>query len=72
MISLAQRTLDLSVSILAPLARGALPKFISAGAVIRVFQSSPPSQGGRYDVSGAIRKRRHGFNPRPPRKGGAT
>ena len=36
------------------------------------FQSSPTSQGGRYHVSQGKQPNRYCFNPRPPRKVGAT
>ena len=36
------------------------------------FQSSPTPKGGRYVLSGADQSRTRSFNPRPPRKVGAT
>ena len=60
------------VSILAPLARGALRTDVPPRFSRFKFQSSPPSQGGRYVVSRRNITVYHCFNPRPPRKGGAT
>ena len=61
-----------SVSILAPLARGALQTLPSRPGPCRWFQSSPPSQGGRYAGMMTPWRPSSSFNPRPPRKGGAT
>ena len=60
------------VSILAHLARWALQvtALVSAGA--DVFQSSPTSQGGRYHEIRVQTGGKPCFNPRPPRKVGAT
>ena len=41
--------------------------------IILLFQSSPPSQGGRYHCKKFSESEvTKCFNPRPPRKGGAT
>ena len=61
------------VSILAPLARGALQPRKHDLIDPAEFQSSPPSQGGRYPAACVpTASTRARFNPRPPRKGGAT
>ena len=60
------------VSILAHLARWAL-RLRDAGRVQpQLFQSSPTSQGGRYTATPTISPWTPCFNPRPPRKVGAT
>ena len=61
------------VSILAPLARGALRNRDGNDSRTCLFQSSPPLQGGRYPAA-VMRscQRACRFNPRPPCKGGAT
>ncbi len=61
------------VSILAHPERWALRSRCYPGSVISLFQSSPTPKGGRYVVekrAGAVVIQ--GFNPRPPRKVGAT
>ena len=60
------------VSILAPLARGALPWRTRPPGWLCQFQSSPPLQGGRYSCLSSVCRFYGGFNPRPPCKGGAT
>ena len=64
--------LEMVVSILAPLARGALLCSTTNRLFMTLFQSSPPSQGGRYFQLIHPRRFLPCFNPRPPRKGGAT
>ena len=61
-----------TVSILAHLERWALRGFQGNGLRVAVFQSSPTSKGGRYPRRGIVTAGRHCFNPRPPRKVGAT
>ena len=61
-----------SVSILAHLARWALRMPTCWGATCSRFQSSPTSQGGRYRVPRGEARGTRSFNPRPPRKVGAT
>ena len=60
------------VSILAPLARGALHRDRLSEPNRTEFQSSPPLQGGRYTHPGGHDVACRCFNPRPPCKGGAT
>ena len=61
-----------AVSILAPLARGALPLTSSVWNMYTPFQSSPLSQEGRYEASKPVFTAYSCFNPRPSRKRGAT
>ena len=37
-----------------------------------MFQSSPAPKGGRYKCNHCIRRFNYSFNPRPPRRAGAT
>ena len=60
------------VSILAHLARWALQKRKKKKRKTRKFQSSPTSQGGRYFLRLTQMHWATCFNPRPPRKVGAT
>ena len=60
------------VSILAPLARGALPDTRGRRVLAAPFQSSPLSQEGRYHRLECDGRIKMGFNPRPSRKRGAT
>ena len=61
------------VSILAHLERWALRQTMSLYINGLRFQSSPTSKGGRYTIKGrAIASACSSFNPRPPRKVGAT
>ena len=60
------------VSILAHLARWALLSATTGTTARLWFQSSPTSQGGRYAEYGQVSPRPWSFNPRPPRKVGAT
>ena len=60
------------VSILAHLERWALHCRFGGPLCLLWFQSSPTSKGGRYDSAYDIRWRFRSFNPRPPRKVGAT
>ena len=62
----------LDVSILAHLARWALLWARCVHAKIQKFQSSPTSQGGRYAHQRRECRTHRSFNPRPPRKVGAT
>jgi len=45
---------------------------VSSSQLIDEFQSSPAPKGGRYDGCGITSNDHHGFNPRPPRRAGAT
>ena len=67
-----QASPEFPVSILAPLARGALQNFFHVESPESQFQSSPLSQEGRYFFSHVILLHSLGFNPRPSRKRGAT
>ena len=58
------------VSILAPLARGALQVRKLNSATTLMFQSSPPLQGGRYASTNGTRKVTTGFQSSPPLQGG--
>ena len=60
------------VSILAPLARGALPVSVLGVSASSTFQSSPLSQEGRYGNPPHQEHDHQSFNPRPSRKRGAT
>ena len=60
------------VSILAPLARGALLIYTKLCQYVYRFQSSPLSQEGRYNRKAPARSGDGCFNPRPSRKRGAT
>ena len=60
------------VSILAHLERWALRYIPEAHLDSIVFQSSPTSKGGRYHLLQIIIRKNLCFNPRPPRKVGAT
>ena len=60
------------VSILAHLARWALLVTPTMNHRSHSFQSSPTSQGGRYCEMAGARDSSRSFNPRPPRKVGAT
>ena len=62
-----------SVSILAHPERWALPhRRFSLASRSKAFQSSPTPKGGRYNNSSGTNVIRSCFNPRPPRKVGAT
>ena len=63
---------QLNVSILAHPERWALPQENETYPVILVFQSSPTPKGGRYHRRISSRSSFSSFNPRPPRKVGAT
>ena len=63
---------EATVSILAHLARWALQKRQHELRRYYGFQSSPTSQGGRYAVMSTPSNLEGCFNPRPPRKVGAT
>ncbi len=60
------------VSILAHLARWALRETEHPIHYLLQFQSSPTSQGGRYLAPSSVPRWDLCFNPRPPRKVGAT
>ena len=62
----------LRVSILAHLAKWALHRCTSSLIAPFKFQSSPTSQSGRYGEQLTELAEMFGFNPRPPRKVGAT
>ena len=64
--------MDFNVSILAHLARWALRLRVPPSRSAVRFQSSPTSQGGRYGRHGKSSALASSFNPRPPRKVGAT
>ena len=64
--------LALCVSILAHPERWALPGPSQLALAILLFQSSPTPKGGRYLARSRYNRRRGCFNPRPPRKVGAT
>ncbi len=63
---------NINVSILAHLERWALLDPIDCPVARTLFQSSPTSKGGRYRVGTRHIDRYSRFNPRPPRKVGAT
>ena len=63
---------DLQVSILARPERRALRRSPGTGTTRTTFQSSPAPKGGRYPVLMSLCSPSCGFNPRPPRKAGAT
>ena len=60
------------VSILAHPERWALQSCGCTSGIMFTFQSSPTPKGGRYDVQQDPEWHPEGFNPRPPRKVGAT
>ena len=68
----ALQAAEVRVSILAHLARWALPRTTPPSHAPGMFQSSPTSQGGRYTATPTISPWTPCFNPRPPRKVGAT
>ncbi len=61
-----------NVSILAHLERWALRLGNLVLVMVRLFQSSPTSKGGRYATNKSLQSNLQRFNPRPPRKVGAT
>ncbi len=62
----------IAVSILArPEGRALLEQQLT-DAIAAQFQSSPAPKGGRYQFSGTAIKQPTSFNPRPPRRAGAT
>uniref|UniRef100_E6QQF7 Uncharacterized protein n=1 Tax=mine drainage metagenome TaxID=410659 RepID=E6QQF7_9ZZZZ len=61
-----------SVSILAHPGGWALPLSFGVNTLFNEFQSSPTPEGGRYLETNFYRRFQIGFNPRPPRRVGAT
>ena len=68
----ACNALDINVSILAHPEGRALPSSARALTALRWFQSSPTPKGGRYEAKRAVYCAVRCFNPRPPRRAGAT
>jgi len=60
------------VSILAHPEGRALPMAFNLGGQLFRFQSSPTPKGGRYAACQKLCTQQCGFNPRPPRRAGAT